>query len=397
MKEDSLKKQIPNKMLNVTGGKKMRSGKLKKVIALFLAVAMSITLFSGCSTPAKVEAPAGKKKLNVVLILNGNLGDKSFADLANAGLQRAKTELGVNVKIVELGGDATKQEPVITEFAESKDWDLLVIGTYNLKETAQKVAVQYPDKKFILYDAKADFDKMKLPNMYSVEHKQNEASFLAGAMAAKLTQSGVQGTNPKKVIGFVGGGENASINDFLVGYIEGAEYADKDSKVYISYVGDFKNAAKAKEMALAQYQQGADIIFQVASAAGLGVLSAAKEAKSFSIGVDADQAELFRTSDPETASRIATSVIKKVDNTVFNAIKGAVDGTLPWGKYEAVGIKTGSMALAKNDFYEKSVPADIRAFVEETEKKIKSGEIVVSTAIGMPTEKITEIKNRVKP
>ena len=381
----------------------MKNLKTQKIITVIITLVLVLAMLGGCakkvSTPAADPkgAPAAAKKITAVLVLNNNLGDKSYSDMAYAGLVRAGKELGINTKVTELGGDPTKMEPTLLEYAEDKNIDLIICGTPNIKEAAQKVAVQYPNKKFILYDIKADFDKYKMPFVYSVDHKQNEASFLAGAMAAKLTQSNVEGMNPKKILGIVPGGDNATVNDFLVGYIEGAEYVDAQTKVIISYVGDFKDSAKAKEMALAQYQQGADIVFQVASRAGLGVLSAAKDTGKLAIGVDSDQAMLFKDTDPNQAKRIVPSVVKRVDNTVFNSIKRAIDGTLPWGKYEKIGVAENAMSIAKNEYYNQIVPKDIRDLVDQIEAKIKSGEIKVSSAIGMSNEDLNKIRNRVKP
>ena len=312
-------------------------------------------------------------------------------------MKLVEEELGIETKTVELNYDTTKQEPVLTEFSEDDEYDIIVAGTYNLKEAVQNAAVNYPDKKYIMYDAQADHDELDLKNVYSFNYKQNEASFLAGALATKLTQSGIKNTNDDKIVGFIAGGENTTINDFLMGYIEGTQYADKDARMLISYVGDFANSAKAKEMALAQYQQKADIIFQVASRAGIGVLDAAKETSAYAIGVDTDQYELFYDTDPAKSEQIVTSVLKHVDLTLLRAVERAVEGDLPWGQHESLGIKENGVGLAKNAHYEKVVPEEIRAFIDETEKKILDGEIKVGTSIGMSTDKLNEIRNAIKP
>ncbi|MGB7605951.1 MAG: BMP family ABC transporter substrate-binding protein [Lutisporaceae bacterium] len=376
---------------------------MKKIIAILLILVLVVGTSVACTKPAGEtngntnEGTAAGDDIGVVLIVNTNLGDKSFCDLSNAGLIKAAKDLGVRTKVVELGGDATKQIPTFTEFAEDPEWDIIISGTYNVKESLQTVAEQYPDKKFILYDAKADYDDLDLPNVYSVEHKQNEGSFLVGAAAAMLTTSGRAGTNDKNIIGFVAGGENTSINDFMVGYIQGAQSVDENIKVLISYIGDFKDSAKGKEMALAQINQGADVVFAVAGGAGLGVLDAAKEKGVYSIGVDKDQAVTFEESNPELAKTIATSMVKKVDMTVYNAIKGAVEGTLPFGKYEAVGLAAGSVGAAKNKYYDEIFTTDQKAKISELEKKITSGEIKVQTAIGMDNTETQRIKDSVRP
>lgn len=355
--------------------------------------ALALILVASLATFA---APAAKspKDMGVVLIINTNLGDKSFCDLSNEGLLAVAKEMGCRTKIVELGGDTTKQIPTLIEFAESKDWDIIVCGTYNIRESFQNVAAQFPEKKFILYDAK---DDKNLPNVYSVEHLQNEGSFIAGAAAAMLTSSKAPLANPKKIIGFVAGGENTSINDFLVGYIQGAQSVDPAIKVLISYVGNFKDTAKAKEMAIAQINQGADVVFQVAGGAGLGVLDACKEKNVYAIGVDSDQAMVLESKRPDLSKIIATSMQKKVNKTVYNAVKAALDGTLPWGQYGTVGLKQGSVGIAKNKYFDAIFTAEQKKKLEELETKVSSGAIKVQTAIGMDNETLNKIRNAVRP
>lgn len=371
---------------------------MKKIMSLTLVVVMLFSLLTGCAKPATdSKTDEGERKPGVVLVVNTNLGDKSFCDFSNAGLIKAAEDFGLRIKVVELGGDATKQIPTYTEFAEDPDWDIIISGTYNVKESLQTVAQDYPDKKFILYDAKADYDELDLPNVYSVEHKQNEGSFLVGAAGALLTTSGSEGTNPNKVIGFVAGNENDAINDFLVGYAQGAQAIDPEMKVLISYIGDFKDSAKAKEMALAQINQGADVIFAVAGGAGLGALDGAKEKGVFAIGVDQDQAMAIEGNDPELAARIATSMVKRVDQTVYNAIKATIEGTAKFGSYEAAGLKSGSVGMARNKYFDGIFTEEQKAKLEELENKVNSGEIKVKTAIGMSTEELQQIKNSVRP
>ena len=349
-------------------------------------------------TEATGEAEAADgSDVGVALIVNGTIGDKSFNDLANAGLKRAEEELGVNGYLIENNYDTTKYEPSMREAAEDPDIDILIVNSADVKEIVQKVAPEYPDKKFVIYDSDIDFTAGDLSNVYAVTFKQNEASFLAGALGSKLTASEADRANEDKVIGFIAGGENVIINDFLLGYIEGCEYADPETKMLISYIGNFSDTAKGKEMALAQVNQKADVIFQVAAGAGLGVLEAAKESNIYAIGVDDDQYALFKESDEEQANAIVTSVMKSVDNCVYSIIERYMNGTLPYGETEALGIADGMVSIARNENYDLIVPDDIKAFIEETEAKISSGEIVVDTNIGADASVIDGAKERVKP
>ncbi len=153
--------------------------------------------------------------------------------------------------------------------------------------------------------------------------------------------------NSEKVIGFVAGGDNVIINDFLLGYIEGCEYGDPDARMLISYIGNFSDAAKGKEMGLSQVNQGADVIFQVAAGAGLGVLEGCKDSGVYAIGVDDDQYNLFKETDQEQADAILTSVMKSVDNCVYSCIQRHVEGTLPYGETEASDLKRGWYPLQR--------------------------------------------------
>lgn len=386
----------------------------RKVVATVLAMTLATSMLAACGssqteqaapdaaaeedTEATGEAEAADgSDVGVALIVNGTIGDKSFNDLANAGLKRAEEELGVNGYLIENNYDTTKYEPSMREAAEDPDIDILIVNSADVKEIVQKVAPEYPDKKFVIYDSDIDFTAGDLSNVYAVTFKQNEASFLAGALGSKLTASEVDRANEDKVIGFIAGGENVIINDFLLGYIEGCEYADPETKMLISYIGNFSDTAKGKEMALAQVNQKADVIFQVAAGAGLGVLEAAKESNIYAIGVDDDQYALFKESDEEQANAIVTSVMKSVDNCVYSIIERYMDGTLPYGETEALGIADGMVSIARNENYDLIVPDDIKAFIEETEAKISSGEIVVDTNIGADASVIDGAKERVKP
>jgi basic membrane protein A len=370
------------------------------ITALILALSIVLTGCGGEKTPDKQPGGEGTKTpedkpLKVVLLVNGNLGDKSFFDSANEGMNMIKNELGAEVKTIELGYDDTKWEPALIDASEG-DWDVIIVGTWQMTEKLEKIAPDYPDKKYFIFDTTVDYSKGNLNNVYSIEYKQNEGSFLAGALAAKITTSDMPLANPDKKIGFLGGMDNPVINDFLVGYIQGAKYIDKDMKVAISYIGNFNDSAKGKEMALAQYNAGVDIGFNVAGQAGLGQLDAAKEKKRYAIGVDSDQALLVKDKDPDKANLITTSVLKRVDVSLLRGAKMFKEGNAPFGKSEQLGLKEECIGLANNEYYEKIVPEAMRKEIDELSKKIMDGEIKVDTAMGMDVKKLNEIKDSVK-
>lgn len=374
---------------------------MKRTLSLLLVLMMVLSFgLAGCGGDADTEEPSGEgteEALKIVLLLNGTLGDKSFFDSADNGLKMVQEKYGdaVITKTIEMTYDETKWQPTLQDISD-EDWDIVIVGTWQMQEMLQEIAPMYPEKKYIIFDTAVDYESYDLGNVYSINYKQNEGSFLAGALAAKVTTSDMELANPEKKIGFLGGMDIPVINDFLVGYIEGAQYIDEEIKVEISYIGNFDDSAKGKELALAQYGMGADIGFNVAGQAGLGQLDAAKEQGRYAIGVDSDQALLFADSDPEKANLIVTSMLKRVDNSIVRAIDMHLEGTLPYGEAENLGFAEGAVGLADNEYFNTLISDEFRSELQEIEDKISNGEITVNSAIGMSTEEINAIKDSVK-
>jgi len=353
----------------------------KKIFLFFLLLAAFTILFSGCAK--KEEGPKEEakteEKLRVVLYVNGVLGDKSFFDSAHRGIERAEKDFGIITKTVEGSYDQVNWEPDITQLAEG-DWDIVIAGTWQLIDYLQKIAPKHPEKVFITYDTAADYSKGDMENVYSILYAQNEGSFLVGALAAMITTSDMPLANPEKVIGFLGGMDINFINDFKVGYVQGAKYIDPEVKVLVSYAGAWNDEAKGKELVLAQYAQGADIAFNVAGQTGIGLLDAAKDKNRYAIGVDSDQYLLYK--DTAKSANIVTSMLKNVDNSLYRAIKLYLEGNLPAGEAETLGIKEGGVGVADNENFQKLIPEGFRDKITELEDKIVSGEIKVDTVFG---------------
>lgn len=375
---------------------------MKRFLCVLTLVAMMAAALAGCApkaaptptpTPAATKPGTGKK---VVFLVSGTLGDKSFFDSANEGMKRIESELGCTTKVVEMGIDPSKWEPTLTDVS-GQDWDLIIVGTWQMQEQLQNVAPKFPNKKYVIFDTSVDYTKAKYENVYSVMYKQNEGSYLAGVLAAAVTTSKMPKANAEKLIGFLGGQDIAVINDFLVGYVQGAQSVVPDIKVAISYVNSFTDAAKAKEMCLAQYNMGCDIGFNVAGGAGLGQLDAAKEKDKYAIGVDSDQAMLFKGTDATKSNLTLSSMMKRVDNSLVRAAKLWLDGKLPFGKAETLGLTDDAVGLVENEFYKANVPAEIQAKVTDAKAQIAKGTIQVKTAMGMDQKAIDDLRNSVKP
>lgn len=368
---------------------------MKKKLSLVLCLLLlATTIFAGCGG-AKEEAPAGEgaqdgDALKVVCLLNGNLGDKSFFDSANQGMSMIKDQLGVETKVVEMGFDNTAWESTLYEFADS-DYDVIIVGTYQMQELLAKVAPEYPDKKFIIFDSEVAAD-----NVYSITFKQNEAAYLAGALGAMMAADSNL-TNGQGKIGAVLAMDIPVLNDFLVGYIQGANDTVPGTKVAVSHIGDFADTARAKELATAQFNSGVSVSMHVAAQAGLGLIDAAKTLKTYAIGVDADQAMAMQKDDPEASAQIVTSVLKNIDQVLLRAIEKHLDGSLPYGTTEPLGITENAVGIADNDVYRGIATEDMIAKVTELQAKIESGEIKVKSAFEMTTEEIAAYKAEVEP
>ena len=351
---------------------------MKTRVFVFITVLIVVGLVLAACAPAATPAPAAQpaapeqKAIKVVNLINGVQGDKSFFDSAVRGVTKAQSEFGLDVKTIEAGVDPAKWQPALEDAAANEEYDVMILGTFQMSEFLQIVAPKYPDKKFIIYDVAVDYTKCDCKNVYSVLYKQNEGSYLAGVYAGLMSKS--------KVIGAVGGQDIPVINDFIVGYKQGAkENGVPEDKAIVQYAGGWNDPAKGKEIALAMYQQGADIVFQIAGGTGVGVFQAAQEVGKYAIGVDLDQATIIEATDPVQAKFILTSMMKNVDNSLYRALKLHVEGKLPYGQLEALGVAEGGVGLAKNKIYDEVTPADVKAKIDQAEKDLLAGKIKVDT------------------
>lgn len=375
---------------------------MKRLLTALLAVTMATTAFVGCSSSTssgseaegtttettQTEQVTTGDDLSIALLIPGTLGDKSFYDAAHNGVKMVEEQFNADVKVVEMGFDQTKWAPTVEDMSE-QDFDVIITGSWEMSEVLEEVAPLYPEQKYINFDTSVEEPE---ENVYSMFYKTNELSFMAGTLAALQAEK-----NGDTKIGFIGGMDNPGINDFLIGYIEGAQNINPDIKVAVSYVGSFTDATKGKEAAIAMYNQGVNLIFQVAGQTGLGVIDAAKELDKFVIGVDSDQAMAFIDSDREKAEHVITSAIKKIDEAIVRAISLELEGALPYGTHEVLGVKEDGVGLAKNEIYLALVDEDIQKVIEEVEMKLSNEELEVGTAFGLTTEQIEEIRASVRP
>lgn len=359
---------------------------MKKLLALVLAGAMALSMVA-CSSEETTSDGGDEDVMKVQLIVS-NLGDKSFNDSADAGLKRCREDYGIEYKCVEFGTDNSKAEPTLLEAAED-GYDLVICNNLGFgigAEWLRNNAANYPETTFIVYDEPSVENDIQ--NVQYLCYKANESDFIAGALAAKLSESGV--------IGFVGGQETPVIHDFLVGYIQGAQYVNPDIKVVVSYVGNYTDTAKGTELANAAIDAGADVIHAVAGGAGNGALEAARTAGKYGIGVDSDQYELFKESKPELAGSIVTSSLKNVGESLYLLIGTMLDGTYTWQPQLWYGMTENCGGIAENENYTAVVSEEIRAEIDQVKADLTEGKIEVKSAYGMTSDEINEMVNSVK-
>ena len=369
--------------------------KFKAVICIALCTLVLLTT-AACRTSPGTTLPVSDdtRDLNIAVVVFGAFGDNGFNDLSRIGLERAIDELGVSGRAFETGGyDITRIEPLLLDLCEDGEFDVIFVMGAACREAAENASMQFPDQRFILFDAVASYDERDLPNIASVTFRQNEASFLAGVLAAYVTNSDMEHTNSDNTVGVVLLRDNAVINDFLVGFIEGNHFVDEGIRILSAYNNSAVDTANAKELTINMAIQGADVVFGVTALATLGVVDGARERGIYAIGVDNDIAMQIKAFDEDAAQMVITSVLKNTDVAVFRAIEAMLDGmdNIKWGAEESLGFEESAVGLARNEFFY-ALSQEIRDKLDQVERDIISGAIQVSTAFGMTTDEVAALR-----
>ena len=328
--------------------------KFKKITAISTAIIIASLSLVGCSSKSSEEKESKTLKVGMVADVGG-INDESFNQSAWEGLQQAKKDFGIEVKVIE----SKQASEYITNMESLIDEDMdLVIGVGNtMKDDIRTEAENYPDQKFAIIDETYD----QIPeNVTPILFKENEATYLAGLIAGKMTK-----TNN---VGFIGGMQNPVISRFEYGFKSGVKEANKEADVKVQYAGTFGDAAKGKSIANQMYGNNIDIILTAAGGTGLGSMESAKEKGKYAIGVDRDQSNLA----PEN---VLTSALKKVNVGVYDAVKELKNGKLKGGQEKVYGLKEDGVGIPETT--KKLVPQDVLDYVNGMIEKIKSGEIKV--------------------
>nr|WP_224270785.1 BMP family protein [Haloprofundus salinisoli] len=324
------------------------------------------------STDGGAEA-SGSADVSVGMVYaTGGLGDGSFNDQAQTGVQQAADEFGAthdNVQPSEVTEFKTYQQ----QFAQSGEHDLICCIGYLQAEALAENAPDYPEQNFMIVDS-----VVEEPNVASYVFGEEEGSFLVGQMAGLLTQqefsAGGGETNPDQTsVGFVGGVEGDLIGKFEAGYRAGVAEVSQDIDVQVSYVGNFNDTQAGNEAATAMYNDGVDIVYHAAGNAGTGVFQAAQEAGKFAIGVDQDQS----LTKSGYADVILASMVKRVDTAVYTSIESVVNAEFEGGNVTTLGLEQEGVAAVYGDQLGGDIPDDVKSTVDETRQSIIDGDISV--------------------
>lgn len=298
----------------------------------------------------------------------GGRGDKSFNDGAYIGAERAQRELGAHVRFIEPGEGSDREAGLRVLAAEGMD---LVIGVgFIFSDDLTQLAKEYPNTRFAGVDYAVSTDAsgqviQPPPNLAALKFREEQGSFLVGALAALVGGS--------KRLGFVGGMDFPLIHKFEAGYRAGVKQVCPDCTVVAQYAGvtpeAFRNPGKGQELALSQYQAGVNVIFQASGSTGLGVFEAARRRGRLAIGVDADQYA-------EAPGFILTSMVKRVDEAVYNVVRQVKDGTFKSGIFQ-LGLAENGVDYVYDAHNASLIPADARARVEALRRDIIAGRIQV--------------------
>jgi len=289
----------------------------------------------------------------------GGKFDRSFNQSASEGAERFKKDTGIAFREFEIS-NAAQREQVMTQLAKRGASVIAAIG-FTQASAVQKVAKEFPNVKFVLVDGVVD-----LPNVQSINFREQESSFLCGMAAAMASQTGK--------IGFVGGMDIPLIRKFAVGYVEGARYINPKIEVFQNMTGTTPAAwgdpTKGAELAKSQFGRGADVVFHAAGATGLGVMQAAQDAGKLSIGCDSNQNYLHPGS-------VLTSAVKRVDVAVYKAFADAKAGTWKPGE-RVLGLAENGVDYAIDKYNRALITPEMEAKLKQAKADIISGRIKVT-------------------
>jgi basic membrane protein A len=344
----------------------------RRLSAVFGLLIVFALVLSACQPAAPAAtATAEVPQITCALVTPNPLGDRSFIDSSARGVERINQELPAQCDIIETNGVAEHESAM--RGAIQKGYDV-IMGLAIDVQLMTDLANEFPDQKF--GSPSELFAEELPPNLVSYQIDVHQSSFLVGLVVGKLTES--------KIVGAVVGGDSPGLNQFFYGYKQGVLEVCPDCQVLVSYLGfDFSNPTLGLETAKAQYDQGADIVYQIAGRSGEGVLEAAAQTGKYAIGVDSNQDEI-------QPGHVIVSMIKRVDMTTFLTVQSVVDGTFAGG-FKRLGMADGAAGLSWDEgstTFEQQGPQEmtaklpeIKTLVEDYRTRILNGQFEVCDAL----------------
>ncbi|MFW5988347.1 MAG: BMP family lipoprotein [bacterium] len=326
---------------------------MKKIIIPLLIFAV-VFAFSGI----------GQAEGNIAVVYaTGGLGDQSFNDSAHRGLQRAEDELGIEFTHAEPEA-VSEYENYLRQFSSTGKYDLIISIGFDQADALESVSSQFPEQKYAIVDTVVDND-----NVASYVYREKERGFLLGAISAMMTTRDENTmVNSEKVIGVVGGMDIPLIEANIAGFMAGAKHIEPNIEVLHSYVGDWADPSKAKEITISMYEKDADIVWGAAGRSGLGVIEAAQENDFYAIGADSDQ-------DHVAPDHVLTNGMKYVDNTVYLAIEQLLNDEFEAGVHN-LGVEEEGLG-----FTESLLPDEILQRVEAVKENLINGKVEIPEKI----------------
>ncbi|MDO4754564.1 MAG: BMP family ABC transporter substrate-binding protein [Bacillota bacterium] len=319
-----------------------------KMIALSIAVIFALI---GCMPTPSLN------RISMGMVADvGGIKDQSFNQSAWEGLQKAGAEFQMDISYVEAKKESDYQKNI--QSLIDSDQDLIWGIGFKMQEDIRQAAIDNPNRSFALIDH--DYGEDSVDNLLGVVFKAEEASYLMGVIAAKMTKT--------KKVGFVGGMDVPAIHRFLFGFLKGIEDTDCAVELRIDYTDAFDSPEKGKESAHKLYREGVDLIFHAAGDTGNGVIEAAKESDKMVIGVDKDQYAL-------APDHVISSAVKRIDLAMYEVAKELGQGNFEGGRTLILGLKESGVDIAQST--SKHVPADVLQYVQERRQQIIDGEIKV--------------------
>lgn len=328
----------------------------KRGLSIVIALALALGLGNGLA----------QQTFDVAVFFPGTLGGNPLEPPITAGVERVRQDFpNVTVRVVE-GGAASDWESGLTALVATQTYELIITLTDGMPQILQSVSGMFPEQKYVLLDSSVE----GLPNVYSLMYSDEALGFVGGVFAGLLSKNfsmSADSENPK--VGLLAGTPYPQMdNKIHPGYAAGAHYVDPKIEVLFAAVGDWNNPNRARDLALNMFNRGTTAIMSITGGGDPGVHKAASETGRYAIAVNTNQ-------NASMPGVILGSVLKRIDNSIYSAVQGALDGTLPYGTTDVAGVKEGAISIADDDLYKEFVPQSIRDELTSVMDGIASGEI----------------------